>query len=179
MHMYSVHGWGPFCMNYCLNAAVWMLSACGTADVLWMTWPPLKHPGHHDQDASMAAFSSLALVGLMSLIFLLAMPHRFSIGFRSGRSLLANQGQYPMVIEPGFGCFGSVCRCQVLLENKISITKVPESGEKLERHRMQDAWSPVWSFHNLCWFGEPCHLLVLVHCALWRPESTQPSIRTF
>ena len=36
-----------------------------------------------DQDASMAAFSSLALVGLMSLIFLLAMPHRFSIGFRS------------------------------------------------------------------------------------------------
>ena len=38
-----------------------------------------------DQDASMAAFSSLALVGLMSLIFLLAMPHRFSIGFRSGK----------------------------------------------------------------------------------------------
>ena len=39
---------------------------------------------------------------------------------------------------------------------------------------MQDAWSPAWSFHNLCWFGEPCHLLVLVHCALLRPESTQP-----
>ena len=37
-----------------------------------------------DQDASMAAFSSLALVGLMFLIFLLAMPHIFSIEFRSG-----------------------------------------------------------------------------------------------
>ena len=44
MHMYSVHGWCPFCMNYCLNAAVRMLSACGTAEVLWMTrmlqWRP-------------------------------------------------------------------------------------------------------------------------------------------
>lgn len=37
-----------------------------------------------DQDASIAAFSSSALFGLMSLIFLLAMPHRFSMGFRSG-----------------------------------------------------------------------------------------------
>ena len=32
---------------------------------------------------------------------------------------------------------------------------------------------------SLCWFGEPCHLLVLVHCALLSPESTQPSTRTF
>ncbi len=30
------------------------------------------------------AFSSSALLGLMSLIFLLTIPHRFSMGFRSG-----------------------------------------------------------------------------------------------
>ncbi len=40
--------------------------------------------------------------------------------------------------------------------------KVPESGVRVERHRIQAAWSPVWSFHNQWWFGLPCHLLVLV-----------------
>ncbi len=30
------------------------------------------------------AFSSSALLGLVSLIFLLTIPHRFSMGFRSG-----------------------------------------------------------------------------------------------
>ncbi len=42
--------------------------------------------------------------------------------------------------------------------------KVPESGGRLERHRIHVAWSPVWSFHSQWWFGLPCHLLVLVHC---------------
>ncbi len=42
--------------------------------------------------------------------------------------------------------------------------KVPESGGREERHRIHVAWSPVWSFHSLWWFGLPCHLLLLVHC---------------
>ncbi len=42
--------------------------------------------------------------------------------------------------------------------------KVPESGGRMERHRIHVAWSPVWSFHSQWWFGLPCHLLVLVHC---------------
>ncbi len=42
--------------------------------------------------------------------------------------------------------------------------KVPESGGRVERHRIHVAWSPVWSFHSQWWFGLPCHLLVLVHC---------------
>ncbi len=42
--------------------------------------------------------------------------------------------------------------------------KVPESGGRVERHRIRVAWSPVWSFHSQWWFGLPCHLLVLVHC---------------
>ncbi len=55
--------------------------------------------------------------------------------------------------------------------------KVPESGGRVERHRIHVAWSPVWSFHSQWWFGLPCHLLLLVHCAFWSPQSTQPSTR--
>ncbi len=57
--------------------------------------------------------------------------------------------------------------------------KVPESGGRVERHRIHVAWSPVWSFHSQWWFGLPCHLLVLVHCVFWSPQSTQPSTRNF
>ncbi len=55
--------------------------------------------------------------------------------------------------------------------------KVPESGGRVERHRIHVAWSPVWSFHSQWWFGLPCHLLMLVHCVFWSPQSTQPSTR--
>ncbi len=41
-----------------------------------------------------------------------------------------------------------------------------ESGGRVERHRIQAAWSPVWSFRSQWWFGVPWCLLVLVHCAL-------------
>ncbi len=36
--------------------------------------------------------------------------------------------------------------------------KVPESGGRVERHRINVAWSPVWSFHSQWWFGLPCHV---------------------
>ncbi len=57
--------------------------------------------------------------------------------------------------------------------------KVPESGGRVEKHRIHVAWSPVWSFHSQWWFGLPCHLLVLVHCVFWSPQSTEPSTRKF
>ncbi len=57
--------------------------------------------------------------------------------------------------------------------------KVPESRGRVERHRIHVAWSPVWSFYSQWWFGLPCHLLVLVHCVFWSPQSTQPSTRKF
>ncbi len=57
--------------------------------------------------------------------------------------------------------------------------KVPESGGRVERHIIHVAWSPVWSFHSQWWFGLPCHLLVLVHCVFWSPQSTQPSTKKF
>ncbi len=47
--------------------------------------------------------------------------------------------------------------------------RVPESGGRVERHRIHVAWSPVWSFHSQWWFGLPCHLLVLVLCVFWSP----------
>ncbi len=46
-------------------------------------------------------------------------------------------------------------------ESKFCISfgnKVPESGGRVERHRIHVAWSPVWSFHSQWWFGLPCHL---------------------
>ncbi len=49
--------------------------------------------------------------------------------------------------------------------------KVPESGGRVERHRIHVAWSPVWSFHSQWWFGLPCHLLLLVHCVFQSQRS--------
>ncbi len=46
---------------------------------LWHCWG-----GMEAQVALIAAFSSSALLSLVSLIFLLTIPHRFSMGFRSG-----------------------------------------------------------------------------------------------
>ncbi len=54
-----------------------------------------------------------------------------------------------------------------------------ESGGCVKGHRIHVSWSPVWSFHSQWWFGLPCHLLVLVHCVFWSPQSTQPSTSTF
>ncbi len=57
--------------------------------------------------------------------------------------------------------------------------KVPESGGRVERHRIQAAWSLVWSFRSQWWFGLPWRLLVLVHCVLLSPKSMQPSTKRF
>ncbi len=61
-------------MNYCINAA-WH------GDNL-----PVSHCSGvmEAQAALIAAFSSSALLGLVSLIILLTIPHRFYMGFRSG-----------------------------------------------------------------------------------------------
>ncbi len=71
--IYSILGWASFWMNYCINAA-WhggdqpvALLRCNEAQVALIT-----------------VFRSSALLGLVSLIFLLTILHRFSIRFRSG-----------------------------------------------------------------------------------------------
>ncbi len=58
-------------------------------------------------------------------------------------------------------------------------TKVQESGGRVEKLIAQVAWSPVLSFHSLWWFGVQCHLLVLVHCVLWKTTSLHPFTKKF
>ncbi len=88
---------------------------------LWHCWG-----GMEAQVSLTVAFSSSAFFWLLFLIFLLTIPHRFSMGFRSGE--FAGQS----VIQPTFGAFGSVGRCQILLENEISIFKKLVSRRKHE-----------------------------------------------
>ncbi len=76
---------------------------------LWHCWG-----GMEAQVSLIAAFRSSALLGLVSLIFLLTIPHRFSMGFRSGEFCWPIKHSNTMVIEPAFGTFGSVGMCQVL-----------------------------------------------------------------
>ncbi len=109
--MYSILGWASFCMNYCINAA-WH---GGNQPVALLRC-------NEDQVALIAAFRSSALLGLMSLIFLLTIPHRFSMAVQVRRVCWPIKHSNTMVIEPAFGTFGSVSRCQVLLENEISIS---------------------------------------------------------
>ncbi len=68
--MHSILGWASFCMNYCISAAwhggnqpVALLRCNGS-------------PG-----CFIAAFRSSALLGLVSLIFLLTIPQRFTMEF--------------------------------------------------------------------------------------------------
>ncbi len=70
--MHSILDWAYFCMN-CINAA-WH-----GGDSLWHCSGVMKA-----QVALIAAFRSSALLGLVSLIFLLTIPHRYYMGFRSG-----------------------------------------------------------------------------------------------
>ncbi len=97
--MHSILGWASFCMNYCINAA----------------WHGDSQPAallrcNEAQAALIAAFRSSALLGLVSLIFLLTMPHRLSMGFRSGdfagqsstvTLLSLNQLLVPLVVWAG------------------------------------------------------------------------------
>ena len=99
LYMYSVLGWGPFCLNDCINAE----------------W--------HGADPPVAP---LRCDGLVSLIFLLTIPLTFSLGFRSGE--FAGQPSS----NPGVCTFGSVGRCQVLLEKDISISIKLVSRKKHE-----------------------------------------------
>ncbi len=74
LYMYSILGRGSFCFNYCLNSA-WH---GGDQFVALLRW-------YEAQVSLTVAFSSSAFLGLLFLIFLLTILHRFSM-FRSGVS---------------------------------------------------------------------------------------------
>ncbi len=82
LYMYSILGRGYFCFNYCLNSA-WH---GGDQFVALLRW-------YGSQVSLTVAFSSSAFFGLLFLIFLLTIPHKFSVGFRSGE--FAGQSSTP------------------------------------------------------------------------------------
>ncbi len=81
LYMYSILGRGSFCFNYCLNSA-WHGDDQFVALLRW----------YEAQVSLTVAFSSSAFFGLLFLIFLLTILHRFSM-FRSGE--FADQSSTP------------------------------------------------------------------------------------
>ncbi len=79
LYMYSILGRGSFCFNYCLNSA-WH---GGDQFVALLRW--YGSPGFFE--------NGLQLIGLLFLIFLLTIYHKFSMGFRSGE--FAGQSSTP------------------------------------------------------------------------------------
>ncbi len=92
LYMYSILGGGSFCFNYCLNSA-WH---GGDQFVALLKWCEA-------QVFLTVVFSSSACFGLLFLIFLLTILHRFSM-FRSGE--FAGQSSTPTHAHlTSFWCF--------------------------------------------------------------------------
>ncbi len=74
------------------------------------------------QVSLIAAFRSSALLGLVSLIFLLTIPHRFSMGFRSGKFAGQSSTPTPWSLNQLLVPLAVWAGAKVLLENEISIS---------------------------------------------------------
>ncbi len=74
LYMYSILGRGSFCFNYCLNSA-WH---GGDQFVTLLRW--YGSPGFFDSGLRLICI----FFGVLFLIFLLTITHRFSMRFRSG-----------------------------------------------------------------------------------------------
>ncbi len=77
------------------------------------------------QVAFISAFSSSALLGLVSLIYII-----YEVQVK--RVCWPIKHSNTMVIETASGTFGSVSRCKVLLENEISVSILLVSRRKHE-----------------------------------------------
>ncbi len=109
LYMYSILGRAPFALiTASIRRGMEVIS-------LWHCWG-----GMEAQVSLTVAFSSSALLGLVSLIFLLTRLDSLWVQVRWVCWSIKHSNT--MVIEPAFGTFGSVGRCQVLLENEISIS---------------------------------------------------------
>ncbi len=97
------------------------------------------------------AFSSSAFFGLLCLIFLLTIPHRFSVGFRFDEFAGQSSTPTPWSFNQLLVLFCSVGRWQILLENEISIFKKLFSRRKLEvlqNFLVNSAVTLVFKKHN-------------------------------
>ncbi len=130
LYIYSIHGRAPFALITASIRRGMEVISCGTAEVVMEAQVSLT-----------VAFSSSAFSGLLFLIFLLTYP-RFSMGIRSGEFCWPVKHTNTKVIYKLFGAFGSVDRCQILLEKLISIFK------KLVSRK--EAWSGPKFLGNGC-----------------------------
>ncbi len=123
---HSIFGWASFCMNYCINVAwhggnqpVALLRCNGS-------------PGCFD-----SGLRVICIVGSgVSHLPLDNSPY-ILYGVQVRRVCWPIKHSNTMVIEPAFGTFGSVGRCQVLLENEISIFILHKACQQKE------AWSTL------------------------------------
>ncbi len=121
--MHSILGWAFFCINYCINAAwhggdqpVTLLRCNGS-------------PGCFD-----SGLQVICMLGLVSLIFLLTIPHKFSMGFRSGEFA----GQSSTETHGHWTSFWYLWQCG----------QVPSPAGKLNQHlhkacQQKEAWSAL------------------------------------
>ncbi len=153
------------CTQYLVGAPFALITASIRRGVevisLWHCWG-----GVEAQVSLTVAFSSSAFFGLLLLIFLLTIPHRFSMGFRSGE--FAGQSSTPTPWS-NVCVFGRVDRYQILLENEIRIFKKLVSSrrkhEVLQKATVKVTWAsiPPQQCHKLNWW-------VFVKC---EPKSSQ------
>ena len=92
--MHSVLGWDSFCMNDCISAM----------------WQGVSQPSPAEGDEAQVA-----------VISTISSSHCW-VSCLSSSSWQYPRHFNPMVTKPGFGTFGSVGRCQILLDNEISIS---------------------------------------------------------
>ncbi len=118
LYMYSILGRGSFSFNYCLNSS-WH---GGDQFVALLRWCEA-------QVSLTVAFSSSVFVGLLFLIFLLTILHRFSMGFRSGEFAGQSSTPTPWSFNQ---LLVLLAVCQILLESEISIFKKLISRRKHE-----------------------------------------------
>ncbi len=134
LYIYSILGRGFFSFNYYLNSA-WH---GGDQFVALLRWCEA-------QVSLTVSFSSSAFFGLLFLIFLLTIPHIFSM-FRSGE--FAGQSNTPTSWSFNqLFTFGRVGRCQILLKNEISIFKKLVSRRK---HKVLQNFDFAWQSSQGC-----------------------------
>ncbi len=151
--MHPILGWVSFCMNYCINAA-WhggnqsvALLRCNEAQV-----------------ALIAVFGSSVLLGLVSLIFLLTIPHRFSTGFRSGEFA----GQSSTVTLWSLNLLLVLWQCG----------QVPSPAGKWNQHlhkacQQKEAWSaPTFPGRWLRWLWTSENTMDQHQQMTWQPKSS-------
>ncbi len=118
--MYSILGRGSFRFNYCLNSA-WH---GGDQFVALLRW--YGSPGFFDSDLQL-----ICIFSLLFLIFLLTIPHRFSMEFRSGEFAGQSSTRHHGHLT-NFWCFWQCGQEPNPAGNEISIFKKLVSRKKHE-----------------------------------------------